>query len=360
MPCIVKGIKMREDSLKFLETLVNTPSPSGFEERASEVWREYVRSFSDNVRGDALGNSIATINSGGFPKLMLCGHLDEIGMMVHYINDDGFLNVSFIGGQDTGVVLGQRIIVHNKNGPVFGVMSRAAVHLLEDDEEVPKIHEISVDIGAVDKEDAQKLVSIGDPITFDLQFRQLRNNRVVARGFDDCAGAWAVAEALRILSESDQLTAEVVGVATVGEENGFYGAYASSYSVNPLAALVADLTHTTDTPHSSKEKHGDTQLGKGPVMAIGSITNRKVRELLVNVAEEKRIPLQRQACPVWSGTDADAIFVSRSGVATGLISIPNRYMHTPVEIIHLEDLENTAKLLAAWCEAVKSDANFNL
>lgn len=351
---------MREESLKFLEGLVNTPSPSGFEERAAEVWRKYVEPFADSMRGDALGNSIATVNKGGAPRIMLCGHLDEVGMMVHHISDEGFLHVSAIGGLDAAVALGQRIVVHNKNGPVYGVMSRAAVHLLEDDEEVPKLYEISVDIGAVDKEDAQKLVAVGDPITYDLRFRQLRNDRVVARGFDDRAGAWAVAEALRMLSESDQLTAEVVGVATVGEENGFYGAYASSYSVDPVAALVTDLTHTTDAPHSSKERHGDTQLGKGPVMAIGSITNRKVRELLVQVAEEQRISLQREACPKWSGTDADAVFVSRSGVATGLVSIPNRYMHTPVEIIHLEDLENTAKLLAAWCEAVRPDSNFDL
>ena len=351
---------MREESLKFLEELVNTPSPSGFEERAAEVWRKYVGPFVSGVRGDSLGNSIATLNPGGSPRIMLCGHLDEIGMMVHHISDEGFLHVSAIGGLDTAVALGQRIVIHNKNGPVFGVMSRAAIHLLDDDEEIPKLHEISVDIGAVDKDDAQALVAVGDPITYDLQFRQLRNGRVVARGFDDRAGAWAFAEALRLLSSSNELTAEVVGVATVGEENGFYGAYASSYSVNPDAALVVDLTHTTDSPHSSKEKHGDTQLGKGPVMAIGSVTNRKVRELLEKVAEESRIPLQREACPKWSGTDADAVFVSRSGVATGLVSIPNRYMHTPVEIIHLDDLENTAQLLASWCEAVDSDADFSL
>lgn len=351
---------MREESLKFLERLVNTPSPSGFEERAAEVWRKYVEPFADSVRGDALGNSIAVLNEGGSPRIMLCGHLDEVGLMVHHLSDEGFLHVSAIGGIDAAVALGQRIVVHNKNGPVYGVMSRQAAHLLEDEDEVPEFHEIAVDIGAVDKEDAQKLVEVGDPITYDLQFRHLRNGRVVARGFDDRAGAWSVAEALRLLSESGNLSAEVIGVATVGEENGYYGAYASAHEVNPDAALVVDLTHTTDAPHSSKEKHGDTQLGKGPVMAIGSVTNRKVRGLLAKVAEENRIPLQREACPRYSGTDADAVFVSRSGVATGLVSIPNRYMHTPVEIIHLEDLENTAKLLAAWCERVRPDANFDL
>lgn len=363
---------MNTDSfaLDFLKELLDTPSPSGFEEKAGEIWREYVSQNQFTTVGrDVYNNSIAEMspirNSGNglltpsSQKIMLCGHIDEVGMMIHYINDEGFLYVSQIGGIDPIITPAQRVVVHNKNGPIEGVIGRRPVHLEDPDEDDDvKMHTIFIDIGANDKDDALTLVSVGDPVTFDAPFQQLANNRVVARGLDDRMGAWVVAETMRRLADREEFRVPVVGVASVQEENGAYGATMVAKRVRPSVAIAIDVTHVTDVPDISKERHGECKLGGGPVLSIGSVSHKKVNLLLEKAAEESRIPIQKQISPRWTGTDADAIFIEGGGIPTGLVSVPNRYMHTPVEMIQLDDLDHTVELLVRWCELIDDNTDW--
>jgi len=350
---------MNDISFDFLRDLLGTASPSGFEEEASSIWRSYLKDF--ELKVDTYGNSIATLRPGTphvNNKIMLCGHIDEIGMMIHYINDEGFIYVSKIGGFDPLITLAQNIVIHNKNGPICGVIGRKPIHLMDEDEEEIKLHTIFIDIGAVDKEDALSMVSVGDPITFDSPFVELVNNKIVARGLDDRMGAWVVAETLKRLKERSLFKVPIVGVATVQEENGTYGGSMVAKSVNPSVAIAIDVTHATDVPNISKEKHGDCKLGGGPVLSIGSVSHKKVNSSLEKVAEENRIEIQKQISPRWSGTDADAIFSESGGIPTALVSVPNRNMHSPVEMINLLDLEASVDLLVKWCESISSDTTW--
>jgi endoglucanase len=220
------------------------------------------------------------------------------------------------------------------------------------------MHEMWIDIGARNKKEALKRVAIGDPVVFDMGFWILNDQFAVARGFDDKMGAFAVAEALRILSEDKSLKAEVYGVASVQEEISFAGAYTSAFSIDPQVAVAVDVGNATDSPGVSKEKYGEIRLGKGPIIDRGSSVSPAVEEMLKKVADKNKIPWQPAGAPRWTGTDADAIFSSRGGVACGLVGVPNRYMHTPVEVIHLGDLENCAKLMAAFSSAVTTRMDF--
>jgi endoglucanase len=222
----------------------------------------------------------------------------------------------------------------------------------KESKEIPKLHQMFVDIGAKDKEDALKFVAVGDPAVFDISFKQLPNNRAVGRGFDDRVGAWCVAETLRKLARSQTITSLVYGVATVQEENGMFGAEIGAYNVKPEVAIAIDVTHATDSPGISKERCGEVKLGAGPSIGIGSVANPKLNALLIELAEKKQIPLQREARPRRSGTDADAIFRMLGGIPTANVSIPNRYMHTPVEMVCLDDLDNAVSLLTELCEVV--------
>jgi putative aminopeptidase FrvX len=347
-------------SLDFLQRFVDTPSPSGFERPAQEVWRDYVSGFADEVHWDVQGNSIGTVNRGGSPRIMLAGHCDEIGFMVKYVNDHGYIYFSAIGGVDPAIVPARKVVIHTGRGPVSGVIGRTAIHMQDKDDEKKsaKIHEMWIDIGAKDKKDALKRVAVGDPIVFDLDFWVLSGDFAVARGFDDKMGAFAVAEALRILSGDKSLKAEVHGVASVQEEISFAGAMTSAFSIEPHVALAVDVGNATDTPGVSKEKFGEIRLGKGPIIHRGSSVSPGVEAVLKKVADKNKIPWQAAAAPRWTGTDADAIFKTRGGVACGLVSVPNRYMHTPVEVIHLGDLENCARLMAAFAGAVTAKMDF--
>lgn len=360
---------MKEKELNFLKDLLDTPSPSGFEEEAGKIWRDYLLGSSVAGSGynfytmrDVYGNSIATLTPSPMysdnNKIMLCGHIDEVGMMIHYINDEGFIYVSSIGGVEALILPAQRVVVHNKNGPVNGVIGRRPPHLEDEDEDEVKFHNVFVDIGAQDKEDALRLVSIGDPITFNAPYLELANNRVVARGLDDRMGAWVVARVMERLMERKKFCVPVVGVATIQEENGAYGGIMVARSVKPTVALAIDVTHVTDVPDVSKEKHGDCRMGEGPVLSVGSVAHKKVNQLLEQVAEENRIPIQKQISPRWTGTDGDVIFTQNGGIPTGLVSVPNRYMHSPVEMIQLDDLENAVELIVGWCELIRSDTDW--
>jgi endoglucanase len=276
------------------------------------------------------------------------------------VNDDGYIYFGMIGGVDPAIVPARKVAIQSKKGPVYGVIGRTAIHLQDkdDDKKVPKMHEMWIDIGAKNKKEALKRVSIGDPVVFDMGFWILNDQFAVARGFDDKMGAFAVAEALRILSKDKSLKAEVHGVASVQEEISFAGAYTSAFSIEPQVAIAVDVGNATDSPGVSKEKHGEIKLGKGPIIDRGSSVSPAVEAMLKKIADKNKIPWQASAAPRWTGTDADAIFTSRGGVACGLVSVPNRYMHTPVEVIHLGDLENCAKLMAAFSSAVTSKMDF--
>ena len=354
---------MEKNSLKFLKGLLDQAGPSGYEEQTSAVWRNYVQGFADRVHGDFHGNSYGILNEKGKTSIFMSGHIDEIGFMISGITEKGFLKIAPVGGIDLHVVVGQRVNINTKKGEVYGIIGRKPIHLLtpEERKKVATVSEIWVDIGAKDKKDAEKIVEIGDAVTIDVGFKKLRGSLYVARGFDDRVGAFAVAEALRILSENrDKLRHKVTAVASVQEEIGLRGAITSAYNVNPQIGFAVDVTFSSDVPEIKPEIIGDVKLGNGPVIARGPNINPKLFVLIKKVAKENKIPIQIVAVPRGTGTDANAIQLSRGGVATALISIPNRYMHTPVEVVSLKDVENTALLIAKTIMKIKNRDDFIL
>ena len=354
---------MREQSLEFLRTLVNTPSPVGHEVRGQRVWLEYARQFADGTFSDAYGNCVAVLNKGGSPRLMLAAHADEIAMAVNYINDEGYIYVRKMGGIDAASTKAQRVVIHSKSGPIKGVVGRVAPHLTKEDKEPkpPKIHDLFIDIGVESRAEAEKLVRIGDPITLTDEFDLLRNDLVIARAFDNRIGTFAVAEALRLLKESkSKLQAEVCGVSNVQEEVGLLGARQIAYSLKPDVALVVDVTHATDYPTVNKLEHGDVKIGSGPAITHGGCNHPEVVSRIEKIAKAKKIALQHEAMSATSGTDTDAIFWTRGGIASALISLPNRYMHSPVELVSLKDLERIPELLAGFADSLKKGDEFKV
>lgn len=352
---------MRKESLEFLRKLLDTPSPSGFEREAQKLVRSEMEKFADEVRTDVLGNVIGVVNPEGRPRVMLAGHVDEIGFMVKYIDDQGYIYFAPIGGVDAHLVPGERVYIHTKNGPILGVVGKKPVHLMEakDRERVVPLHEQWIDIGARDKKEAQKLVRIGDPITFAVGFQRLQNDLIVARGTDDKMGAFVVTEALRRLSRR-RPKAAVFAVSTVQEEIGLRGARVSAFGIEPDVGIAVDVGFATDYPTIDKRRIGEVSLGKGPILHRGANINPKVEELLFKAAEEEGIPYQLTGEPRGTGTDANIIQLTRAGVATGLVSVPNRYMHTPSEVISLSDLENAVRLLVAFVERLEPDMDFRI
>ena len=348
-------------TLGFLKKLLDTPGPSGFEAAPARVWRDEVQGFADEVRADAHGNSIAVVNPKGTPRLMLAGHVDEIGLQITHIDDEGFLYFAGIGGWDSQVLVGQRVVIAAAKGAVKGVIGKKAAHLMkkEELEKVSKIEDLWIDIGAANKSEATERVRIGDPGVLDASSLELPNGRIVSRSLDDRVGAYVVAEALRLLAKSRPKHAGVA-VATSREEIAWSGggARTSAVGLDPQVALVVDVTHATDWPGAEKKLSGDHKLGGGPVFSRGSATHPKVFDLLVGCADEEKIPYTIQAAPRDTGTDADAIYNAVRGIPTGLVSVPNRYMHTPNEMVALVDLERAARLLAAFARKLTPEISF--
>ena len=354
---------MREASLNFLKTLVNTPSPTGHETRGQRVWLDYAKKFADETFSDAYGNCVAVLNKGGGSRIMLAAHADEIAMAVNYIDADGFIYVRRMGGIDAAITKAQRIVIHTRNGAVKGVVGNVAPHLtkLDGEPRLPKIHDIFIDIGVSSRKEAEELIRVGDPITLTDEFDILRGDLAVARAFDNRIGTWAVAETLRLLKESKvKLNCEVCAVSNVQEEVGLLGARQIAYSLHPDTALVVDVTHATDYPTVSKAQHGDTRVGKGPAITHGGCNHPEVVKRLEEVAKKKKIPLQHEAMSASSGTDTDVIFWTRGGIASALISLPNRYMHSPVEVVSLKDLEMIPQLMAAFVQSLKKGEQFKV
>lgn len=341
----------------FLIDLLNARSPSGFEYEAQTVLDTYLKPSADLYEKDTLGNRIATINPKGDPILMLAGHMDELGLMVRYINDKGFIYFDTIGGHDLTIIPGRRIKILTAKGAISGVTGKRAIHLMTEEErkKVSQLHELWIDIGAKDKEEAKALVAIGDPIIYDHGFELLRHCRATARAFDDKAGCYVISETLRrVAKKKSQLQACLVSVATTQEEIGVRGATPSTFKVNPHIGIAVDVGHATDHPECDVKKYGEFYLGKGPIISRGPNINPFVFERLVFCANKIKVPYQVEAEARPTGTDARTIQMSRAGVATGLISIPLRYMHTPSEVVDLEDVENAVKLLECFALSLKS------
>jgi len=352
---------MKPTSLAFLRTLLDAPGPSGFETAPAAAWREEAGTIADTVHADVSGNSVAVLNADGAPKVMLAGHIDEIGLMIVHVDDEGFLYFQAIGGWDSQVLVGQRVLIAAKGGPVDGVIGKKPVHLIktEDRDKVTKITDLWIDIGARDRKDALKRVRVGDPAVIASGSVELPNGRLASRSIDNRIGAFIVLEALRLLKGA-RPRAAVHAVATSQEEISWFGggARTSAAGIDPAVAVVVDVTHATDNPGVEKKEVGDIRLGGGPVLARGSAVNPVVFEMLVETAEREKIPYALQAAPRDTGTDADAIYTAQRGIATGLVSIPNRYMHSPSQMVDLGDLERAAKLLAAFARRVTPATDF--
>lgn len=341
---------------EFLAALLAARSPSGAETEAQAVFDTYVRPAADHYTGDALGNRIATLNTKGDPVLLLAGHIDELGLQVNYVNKDGFIYFNTIGGHDRVMIPGRRVIISTRNGPVLGVTGKRAIHLMDDADrkKVPEIHEMWIDIGAKTKAEALARVRIGDVATYQPGFEFLHGSVGVARAFDDKVGAYVVGEVLRRLSSAKKtFAARIVSVATAQEEIGTRGATTAGYAVNPDLAIAVDVGHATDHPDCDQRKYGETKLGGGPIICRGPNINPFIYERLVACAEKLGIAHQFEADPRPTGTDARALQMSRHGVATGLVSIPLRYMHTPSELVDLADVELTVQLLVAFTRSLK-------
>src|SRR6266550_6424284 len=353
---------MTTDTVGFLKKLLDTPGPSGFEQLPARVWREEVTGFADEVRADVHGNSVATLNPKGKPRLMFAGHIDEIGIQITHIDDDGYLYFAGIGGWDSQVLVGQRVLLLTREGPVHGVVGKKAIHQLkkEDLERVTKVIDLWIDIGAANRSEALARVRVGDAGVIDSRVEEYPNERIVSRSLDNRIGAYVAAEALRRLASQRPKHAAVFAVASTREEIAWTGSGArtSAIGIEPDVAVVVDVTHATDYPGADKKHSGDHKLGGGVVLSRGSSVSSVVFDLLVECAEQAKIPYTIQAAPRDTGTDADAIYNAMRGIPTGLVSVPNRYMHSPNEMVALEDLDRAADLLAAFARRLEPGLDF--
>jgi len=348
-------------SLAFLRRLLDSPGPSSFEVLPARAWREEAAGFAERVDADVSGNSFATLNAAAAPRIMLAGHIDEIGVMVTYIDDDGYLSFDAIGGWDHQVFVGQRVELLGRAGRVAGVIGKRAIHLMEKDdrEKVSKVDTLWIDIGAQNRKEAEARIRVGDAGVLASTVLEFPNQRIVSRSLDNRVGSFVVLEALRLLAAS-RPAARVTAAATTREEISYTGGGARTGATGLEAdvAVVVDVTHATDFPGAEKRKHGDYKLGGGPVISRGAAINPVVVDLLAAAAEAEQIPYTIEAAPRETSTDADNIFTALRGIATGLVSVPLRYMHSPNEMAALEDLERTARLLAAFVRRVTPATDF--
>ncbi|KIH76667.1 endoglucanase [Geoalkalibacter ferrihydriticus] len=341
---------MTDQNFSFLKELVEAPSPSGFEQPAQRVIRRHLDGVVDELTTDVMGNVIGLVKGQGenLPRVMLAGHCDEIGLMVKYIDDQGFIYFAAIGGIDAHLVPGQRVYIHGQTRSVLGVVGKKPIHLMDqkDRETVIKLKSQFIDIGCRNREEVQELVAVGDPVTFAVGLERLENDRVISRAFDDKMGAFIVARVLQEVRTRGAAPVDLYGVSTVQEEIGLRGGATSVYGVNPDLGIAVEVGFATDVPEIDKKENGETKVGGGPIIARGPNINPALFELLTATAREENIPCQIVGHPRATGTDANVMQLSRGGVATALVSVPLRYMHTPVELLSLEDLENTVRLLS--------------
>ncbi len=351
---------MHEERYKFLKQLLSTPGPSCDEITVAHLWRQQARTFADSVQADVRGNSFAMLEGPG-PRILLAGHIDEIGIMVSHIDDSGYLFFQVIGGWDTHVLVGQRVRLLTADGDVIGVVGRKPIHLIDHDErqQACKLKDLWIDIGAKDRKEALKRVQVGCAGVLDAPLYEFPHRRIVCRSLDNRIGTFVVLETLRLLAEAQERPiASVAAVATTQEETSAAGAKTAAFRFDPHVSLVVDVTWATDQPDSNKKEHGNVKLGGGPTLSRGAANSPLVYQRLVDIAEREHIPYSLQITPRYTGTDADAIYNARAGVATGLVSIPLRYMHTPNEMVDLADVEHTIQLMVAFVHSVQSYTEF--
>ncbi len=350
---------MRPESHDFLKKLLQPPSPSGDEGPIQKVVREYVTPFADSVTTDVHGNVIACKNPDAPVRLMFAGHCDQIGLLVTSIDESGFIYTQTIGGWDPIQLVGQRMTIWADDGPIPAVIARKPIHLLKEDErkQAVKQEDLWLDMGAKNKQEAAAAVRVGDPVTLELGYQEMRNNLANSPGMDNRTGLWVVMEGLRRAAERNPQCG-IYAVSTVQEEVGLRGARTSAYGVDPHVAIAVDVTHATDCPTIDKRQQGDISLGNGPVIFRGPNMNRAVTRRLFNLCDEKELPYQISALGRAASNDSNAIQVSRAGVATGLVAIPNRYMHSAVETISLDDIDKAADLLAEFACSLSHDDDF--
>jgi putative aminopeptidase FrvX len=349
----------------FLEELLITPSPTGYEAEGQKVWKRYVAGFADSVETDAYGSALARLNTNpDVMTVMLEAHCDEIGMVVQYITDDGFIFLNKLGGSDSTIVRAKRVFIHSKKGRVTGVAGNTAIHLQDTKNgggKEPAWKDIYVDIGVSNREEALKFVQIGDPVTYTEDLYKLNDNIITARALDNRIGGFVIARVLQQLKKRRKdLKVNVLALNSIQEEVGGFGARMMSYRHMPDAALVTDVTHATDTPGIDQKEHGQVKLGKGPTVQHGGANHPKVVELIERVAEEKNIEIQHEATSIRTGTDTDSIFYQRTGIPSALLSLPLRYMHSPVEIASVSDIKKLIELMTESVIAMEPDQAFSV
>jgi endoglucanase len=336
-----------------LAELLAARGPSGYESAPAEVWLAAASSFAQ-VSTDVIGSPLALVSARhGYEvsprRLLVMGHIDEIGLIVTHIDDDGYLWFRAVGGWDTQILVGQRLALDTLDGPITGVVGKKPIHLLRDEDrkKVPEIRDLHIDIGARDGEQARERVRIGDVAVIDADPVELPNGRLTSRALDNRLGSFVALEAARLVAEAEGAQWEIAAVAAAQEEITFGGSRTSAFALEPDAAIVVDVTHATDAPGIDVKEAGRHELGSGAVIARGSTLNEALFDLLRETAEAEKIPFTVEASARATGTDADAVHLSRGGIPTGLVSIPIRYMHSPVELVQLDDVEACARLIAA-------------
>lgn len=350
---------------QFLENLLITPSPTGYESEGQKVWMEYLSQFSDKVESDPYGSAIAKINtSADVMTVMLEAHADEIGMVVQHISDDGFVYINKLGGSDSTIARAKHVFIHNKKGKIGGVTGNTAIHLQDKKNgggKEPSWKDIYVDIGATSRDEALEAVQIGDPVTYSDDVEYLNDDIITARALDNRIGGFAIAQAMKQISEQKKnLAVNVIALNSVQEEVGGFGARMMSYRHMPDAAIVTDVTHATDSPGIDQREHGQIKLGSGPTVQHGGANHPKLVELIENAAEKNEIEIQHEATSVRTGTDTDSIFYQRTGIPSALVSVPIRYMHSPVETASLKDLQLLIDLMEESVLSMEPDQTFNV
>ncbi len=346
---------------QLLENLLTAVGPSGREASPAHVWREWCGEFAAEVGSDQMGSSFARVpGTADGPKLIVVGHIDEIGLDISHIDEEGYLRFGQVGGWDALVLVGQRVRLMTREGPIHGVIGRKPIHLLKDEDrkKAPELKDLHIDIGATDAEDAAKLVRIGDVAVIDADPVQMPNGRLVSRALDNRVGCYVAAEAARLVAEAGGAPGDFVALAVAQEETSLAGARTSAFALEPDLAIAVDVTFATDQPGVELGPITKHTLGSGPVIARGTLIHPRIFELLYETGERDEIPFTVESVGRASGSDADAIFVSRRGVPTGLVSVPIRYMHSPVELVQLTDIDAAAKLIASFAQRLEPGMSF--
>ena len=344
-----------------LRELLGAHGPSGYEEAPAAVFRRHAEAFGAEVAGDTVASSVARVKgTGDGPRVAVVGHIDEIGVIVTYVDDEGYLWFAGVGGWDPIVLIGQRLVLATKDGPVAGVVGRKPIHLLKDDDrkKVPELKELHIDIGAKDGDEARALVRVGDVAVIAGDPVELPNDRLVARSLDNRLGCFVALEAARLVSEAGGAPGDVHAVAVAQEEIAGAGGPTTAYSLRPDVAIVVDVTHATDVPGVEERQQGSHPLGSGPVLGRGTTLHPLVFERLHAAAEAEGIGVTIEASGRGTFTDADSFHLSRGGIPTGLVSIPLRYMHSPAELVQMSDVHDAARLIAAFCRALEPGTSF--